>query len=286
MTSGKLSQSAATETARSYYNSEDADHFYSQIWGGEDIHIGLYKTANESISDASHRTVTTMAERLPNLASNCHILDIGSGYCGAARHLAKTYSANIAALNLSEVENERARTHNAEAGLASLIKVYDGSFEKIPFESADSSGHGFDILWSQDAILHSGNRQQVFAEAYRVLKSGGYFVFTDPMQTDNCPEGVLQPILDRIHLNSLGSPSYYRRIATTLGFKVLDFDDQTSQLVTHYQRVLDETETHTDTLKQKVSADYIERMKSGLKHWIAGGKAGHLTWGIFLLHKP
>ena len=286
MTSGKLSQSAATETARSYYNSEDADHFYSQIWGGEDIHIGLYKTANESISDASHRTVTTMAERLPNLASNCHILDIGSGYCGAARHLAKTYGANIAALNLSEVENERARTLNAEAGLASLIKVHDGSFENIPFENADSSGHGFDILWSQDAILHSGNRQQVFAEAYRVLKSGGYFVFTDPMQTDNCPEGVLQPILDRIHLNSLGSPSYYRRIATTLGFKVLDFDDQTSQLVTHYQRVLDETETHTDTLKQKVSAEYIERMKSGLKHWIAGGKAGHLTWGIFLLHKP
>jgi len=286
MNSGKLSQSAATETARSYYNSEDADHFYSQIWGGEDIHIGLYKTANESISDASHRTVTTMAERLPNLASNCHILDIGSGYCGAARHLAKTYGANIAALNLSEVENERARTLNAEAGLASLIKVHDGSFENIPFENADSSGHGFDILWSQDAILHSGNRQQVFAEAYRVLKSGGYFVFTDPMQTDDCPEGVLQPILDRIHLNSLGSPSYYRRIATTLGFKVLDFDDQTSQLVTHYQRVLDETETHTDTLKQKVSAEYIERMKSGLKHWIAGGKAGHLTWGIFLLHKP
>ncbi|GJL71709.1 MAG: hypothetical protein NMNS01_09080 [Nitrosomonas sp.] len=285
MTLEKENQSATVETARSYYNSEDADHFYSQIWGGEDIHIGLYKAANESISAASHRTVTTMAERLPNLASNCHILDIGSGYCGAARHLAKTYGAHVAALNLSEVENERARALNAEAKLATLIEVYDGSFEDIPFQSADSSNHGFDILWSQDAILHSGNRQQVFAEAYRVLKSGGYFVFTDPMQSDNCPEGVLQPILDRIHLKSLGSPSYYRRIATELGFRVIDFDNQTNQLITHYQRVLDETETHAGALSQKVSADYIERMKSGLKHWIAGGKAGHLTWGIFLLQK-
>ena len=285
MTVEKENQSATVETARSYYNSEDADHFYSQIWGGEDIHIGLYKTANESISLASHRTVTTMAERLPNLSSNCHILDIGSGYCGAARHLAKTYGAHVAALNLSDVENERARALNAEAKLATLIEVYDGSFEDIPFQSANSSNHGFDIVWSQDAILHSGNRQQVFAEAYRVLKSGGYFVFTDPMQSDNCPEGVLQPILDRIHLKSLGSPSYYRRIATELGFKVIDFDNQTNQLVTHYQRVLDETETHADALSQKVSADYIERMKSGLKHWIAGGKAGHLTWGIFLLQK-
>ena len=285
MTVEKENQSTTVETARSYYNSEDADHFYSQIWGGEDIHIGLYKTANESISLASHRTVTTMAERLPNLSSNCHILDIGSGYCGAARHLAKTYGAHVAALNLSDVENERARALNAEAKLATLIEVYDGSFEDIPFQSANSSNHGFDIVWSQDAILHSGNRQQVFAEAYRVLKSGGYFVFTDPMQSDNCPEGVLQPILDRIHLKSLGSPSYYRRIATELGFKVIDFDNQTNQLVTHYQRVLDETETHADALSQKVSADYIERMKSGLKHWIAGGKAGHLTWGIFLLQK-
>lgn len=285
MTLEKTNQSTTVETARSYYNSEDADHFYSQIWGGEDIHIGLYTTANESISAASHRTVTTMAERLPNLASNCHILDIGSGYCGAARHLAKTYGAHVAALNLSEVENERARALNAEAGLATLIEVYDGSFENIPFQSANSSGNGFDIVWSQDAILHSGNRQQVFAEAHRVLKPGGYFVFTDPMQSDNCPEGVLQPILDRIHLKSLGSPNYYRRIATELGFEVSDFDDQTNQLVTHYQRVLDETETHADALSQKVSADYIERMKTGLKHWIAGGKTGHLKWGIFLLHK-
>ena len=285
MTSNQINQSNIVETARDYYNSEDADHFYSQIWGGEDIHIGLYNKTHESISEASHRTVKTMAKRLPNLTAGCQILDIGSGYCGAARYLAKTYHAEVTALNLSNVENERARLLNTEAGLASLITVHDGSFEKLPFESADTLAHGFDILWSQDAILHSGNRQQVFAEAYRVLKPGGYFVFTDPMQADNCPEGVLQPILNRIHLNSLGSPSYYHQITTALGFKVIDFDDHTNQLITHYQRVLDETEAHSDTLKQKVSKDYLERMKAGLKHWIAGGKAGHLTWGIFLLHK-
>ena len=278
MTINESNQSTATETARAYYNSEDADHFYSQIWGGEDIHIGCYKTANEPISEASHRTVTTMAERLPNLVPNCHILDIGSGYCGAARYLATTYRANVSALNLSDIENKRARALNAEAGLSALIKVYDGSFENIPFENADTTGHGFDILWSQDAILHSGNRHQVFAEAYRVLKPGGYFIFTDPMQADDCPEGVLQPILDRIHLNSLGSPSYYRSISTNLGFNIIDFDNKTNQLVTHYQRVLDETEAHTDVLKEKVSTDYIERMKTGLKHWINGGKSGQLTW--------
>ncbi len=279
-------QSAAIEkTAREYYNSEDADHFYSRIWGGEDIHIGLYTATDEAISEASHRTVATIAERLPKLDASCRVLDIGSGYCGAARYLAKTYGTHVSALNLSEVENEKARVLNGAAGLSSLIEVVDGSFEKIPFDDAKPTS-GFDVLWSQDAILHSGNRKQVMAEAFRVLKSGGYFIFTDPMQADNCPNGVLQPILDRIHLDSLGSPRYYREAAQALGFNVLDFDDQTHQLINHYQRVLEETEMHTEELKKRVSADYIERMKTGLKHWIAGGKAGHLAWGIFLLQKP
>ncbi len=286
MNSKEVVSSAAVETARNYYNSEDADYFYSQVWGGEDIHIGLYTAKDELISIASQRTVVTMAEHLPNITADSRILDVGSGYCGAARYLAKTFNAKISALNLSEVENKRARELNTAAGLTANIKVYDGSFEKIPFATASVSEEGFDILWSQDAILHSDNRAQVLAEAFRVLKSGGYFVFTDPMQADDCPEGVLQPILDRIHLSSLGSPGFYRAIAEKLGFEVISFDNHTNQLVNHYQRVLEETEKCTADLVQKVDPLYVERMKAGLKHWIAGGKAGYLAWGIYLLRKP
>jgi sarcosine/dimethylglycine N-methyltransferase len=41
----------------------------------------------------------------------------------------------------------------------------------------------------------------VLGEVNRVLKPmAGRFVFTDPMRADDCPEGVLDPILARIHL--------------------------------------------------------------------------------------
>ena len=278
-------QSAAVNTAREYYNSEDADHFYSTIWGGEDIHIGLYETANESISIASQRTVQTMACYLPSLKAGDWVLDLGSGYCGAARYLAKKYGVYVKALNLSEVENQRARELNSAVDLSEKIQVIDGSFETLPFTTADRD-NGFDVIWSQDAILHSGQREKVLAEAFRVLKPGGYFVFTDPMQANGCPQGVLQPILDRIHLSSLGSPGFYRQVGENVGFDVVKFDDFTGQLINHYQRVLEETEKYSDDLINTVDPTYIKRMKTGLSYWIEGGKNGYLAWGIFLLKKP
>jgi sarcosine/dimethylglycine N-methyltransferase len=271
-------------TAREYYDSEDADRFYASIWGGEDIHIGLYETASDPIFEASRRTVEHLADRLVRagkLDASTRVLDIGSGYGGGARYLAQAYGCRVVALNLSAVENTRARALNAAQGLDERINVVDGSFEAIP--AADAA---FDVVWSQDAILHSGDRARVLAEVARVLAPGGHFVFTDPMQADDCPQGVLEPILARIHLSSLGSPGFYREAAARVGLREIDFEPLTHQLVAHYQRVLDETTRRTADLAAHVSGDYIERMKKGLRHWIEGGQAGWLTWGVLSFRKP
>lgn len=266
-------------TAREYYNSDDADNFYYTIWGGEDIHVGMYQSDTEPIFEASRRTVTYLASKL-SLDADSRVLDIGSGYGGAARFLAKKFGCTVIALNLSEIENERNREMNRQQGLDDLISVVDGSFEDIPY-----ANETFDVVWSQDAILHSGNREQVLDEVYRVLKSNGTFVFTDPMQADDCPDGVLQPILDRIHLETLGSPRFYLETAKRLGFDDVVYEDHTSYLVAHYGRVLQETERNESQLGDVVSTDYIARMKKGLGHWIEGGKKGHLAWGVFCFHK-
>ncbi len=271
--------SDSVEIAREYYNSEDADNFYSLIWGGEDIHIGLYEKPDESITQASRRTVVNMAEQL-ELDADKKVLDIGAGYAGSARYLAETFGCRVDALNLSERENQRARELNRERGLADRIQVVDGSFEMIPARDAL-----YDVVWSQDAMLHSGDRQRVLTEVARVLRPGGQFIFTDPMQTDDCPPGVLQPILDRIHLSSLGSPGFYRQELRALGFSEVSFLDYTPMLSRHYARVRDELIQKQSELEGKVSRDYLERMKKGLGYWVNGGEQGNLCWGIFLFRK-
>jgi sarcosine/dimethylglycine N-methyltransferase len=266
-------------TARDYYNSDDADRFYASVWGGEDIHVGMYRNADEPILDASRRTVAHVATRLGNINQQTRVLDIGSGYAGAARFLAKAFGCRVTALNLSEVENDRARELNVQQGLGDAIEVVEGAFESLPFDDGS-----FDVVWSQDAILHSGDRARVVAEAARVLAAGGQFVFTDPMQADDCPDGVLQPILDRIHLTSLGSPAAYRQMAAGTGLTEVSYETLTGHLVTHYTRVLQEVEQQGDGLNG-ISADYLARMKKGLRHWIDGGERGHLEWGIFHFSK-
>jgi SAM-dependent methyltransferase len=271
----RLAYSTTVNTARDYYNSRDADSFYHSIWGGEDIHVGLYEHPDEDIATASRRTVERIAGK-PALGPQNRVLDIGSGYGGAARYLAKLYGCRVSCLNLSEVENQRNRALNAEQGLSDLIEVVDGSFEDLPFED-----NHFDVVWSQDAMLHSGDRIRVLQEVGRVLKPRGEFVFTDPMASDTCAKSALRPILDRLHLESMGSPEFYRRELNRLGMRSIEFEDHTSQLATHYGRVLAETERREAEISQNVSSDYLAPMKVGLRHWIDGGNAGNLTWGIF-----
>lgn len=269
------------ETTRDYYDSDDADRFYHQIWGGEDIHVGIYQGEDEPIPAASRRTVDAMLGRIPALPATARLLDIGAGYGGSARVIARGRGIHVTCLNLSAVQNERNRSMTTAQGLADLIDVHDGNFEQLPFEDAS-----FDQVWCQDSILHSGRRQRVFEEVDRVLKPGGGFIFTDPMQADEADPDMLGPVLARIHLPSMGSVATYRGYAANLGWETVGIDEMPDCLVRHYTRVLEELEGRSDEITDTISGDYVERMKTGLRHWIAAGSVGALNWGILHFRKP
>lgn len=270
----------AVRVTKDYYDSDDAHNFYYTIWGGEDLHLGIYESDKDTIFEASRRTIQRMADKSAFAGKKARVIDLGGGFSGSARYLAKNYGWEVVVLNLSEAENQRGRKMNKEQGLDHLIEVVDGSFNTIPYPD-----ESFDIVWSQDAILHSDDRSKVLDEAYRVLKPGGEMIFSDPMQQDGCPEGVLQPIYDRIHLLSLGSPGFYREYAQKIGFTDMGYEVLDDYLTLHYSRVLEEMERREEELSAVVSKAYIENMKKGLRHWIDGGKKGYLAWGIFHFRK-
>jgi hypothetical protein len=100
------------------------------------------------------------------------------------------------------------------------------------------------------------------------------------MQRNNCPEGVLQPILDRIHLETLGSFDFYRNALLQLGFKEVEMRDLTKQLRNHYHRVSEELSGRRAEMLKLSGTEYVENMLKGLKYWVDGADKEYLAWGI------
>uniref|UniRef100_UPI0000EB660C putative sarcosine dimethylglycine methyltransferase n=1 Tax=Galdieria sulphuraria TaxID=130081 RepID=UPI0000EB660C len=284
------SQPAATsktvkDNAEIYYDDDDSDRFYFHVWGGEDIHVGLYKEPvdQDEIREASLRTDEWLASELAMtgvLQRQAKGLDLGAGYGGAARFLVRKFGVSIDCLNIAPVQNKRNEEYNNQAGLADNITVKYGSFLEIPCED-----NSYDFIWSQDAFLHSPDKLKVFQECARVLKPRGVMAITDPMKEDGIDKSSIQPILDRIKLHDMGSLGLYRSLAKECGLVTLRTFSRPDSLVHHYSKVKAELIKRSSEIASFCSPEFQANMKRGLEHWIEGGRAGKLTWGGMLFRK-
>lgn len=102
------------------------------------------------------------------------------------------------------------RQRNKEEGLEHLVSCPK---ELSVFET-EQPANTFDLVLSQDSLLHCGNeRHHAVLEAARILKPGGFLVFTDIMQSDNAdPEVCPWPLapLPSIFSASVSCPAITR----------------------------------------------------------------------------
>ncbi|MET8685877.1 methyltransferase domain-containing protein [Streptomyces sp. NPDC004732] len=267
----------AAHVARDYYDTKDVDGFYAQAWGGEDIHVGVYTAPHESIGTASRRTIDRMAARVSDgLGPDSTVLDMGSGYGGAARRLAAEFGCRVVALNISETQNRRHRELNAQHGLTDLIEVVPGSFQDIPAPAGS-----FDVVWSQEALCHSADRPGVLREAHRVLRPGGHLTFTDIMAAEHAPTDALRSIAERLSLPPFATAAHYTDQLRALAFTEVEFDDLTDHIRTHYDRLAEELHTPKPGLLDAVSTTYVETLRTSLDRTAAACHDGYFSWGIF-----
>jgi sarcosine/dimethylglycine N-methyltransferase len=281
MEQARIRKDDITSVTETYYDSTDADEFYFNIWGGEDIHIGLYDTTSD-IREASRLTVEKMTAMIGGLSPETKVVDLGAGYGGGARYLVRRFGCQVDCVNISSVQNRRNEQLNRDQGVNDRIGVVHGSFDQVPAPDAS-----YDVVWSQDAFLHAPDRRKCLEEALRLLKPGGHLIFTDPMQADQVQDTeALRPVYDRIHLESLGSFAFYREAARALGFQQCDVVDLTPQIGNHYGRVAEVLKTDYDAMVEKSAKAYLDKMLLGLGHWVDAADRGLLAWGILHFRKP
>jgi len=97
-------------------------------------------------------------------------LDIGIGNGTFTEEIAAVVkSREVCGIDISEKAIELAKAKNIKA-----VKV-DINNEKLPY----SDGY-FDLVTAVEVVEHLINTDNLFSEAYRVVKPGGYFLVTSP----------------------------------------------------------------------------------------------------------
>ena len=144
------------------------------------------------------------------------VVDIGSGAGGIPVLLADRYgAARVIGLDVEATVVARARAKVERARLQDRIEIR--KVEPGPMPLPDAS---VDIVFSKDSIVHIPDKEALAADAFRVLKSGGWFVVSDWLIShDGEPSPEMTDYLAKEDLDfGMASPTRYRRALEEAGF--------------------------------------------------------------------
>jgi len=161
------------------------------------------------------RTATNELARQLGLKPGMHVLDIGSGLGGPARHFAEAFGCRVTGIDLTPEFVETANALTRRLGLADRVAFQQGSGLSLPFPAG-----AFDAATLIHVGMNIGDKARLFSEARRVLKDGARFGVYDVMhvQPDEVPYPM--PWATSPATSFLEKPDSYRRLLAAAGFEL------------------------------------------------------------------
>ena len=148
---------------------------------GPVFQAGILKTGNPPREDPA-RSVIALAERA-GIADGDRILDAGCGIGGPAAILARRYpNARIDGVTNSMIQAGVARDELMRAGLSEHAVIHVADYHRLPFSS-----EVFDVVVFFESTGYATDIDQMYREARRVLKPGGFLYVKDVF----CRSGAL-----------------------------------------------------------------------------------------------
>lgn len=167
---------------------EWADEGILEYYWGEHIHLGYYskeeKYRYKALNEAQYAFIDEMMKFGgidPAVDGNAKVLDVGCGFGGTSRYLARKLGPNseVTAITLSPKQVERA------TGLAVEQETPNAKFKVEDALAMSFPDNSFDIVWACESGEHMPDKKKYIEQMMRVLKPGGKFVMATWCQRDD-----------------------------------------------------------------------------------------------------
>lgn len=150
------------------------------------------------------------------LDSEKHVLDVGCGIGGDARFIAEKYGCCVTGIDVTEEYVQTAEALSGLVGLGDSTLFRHASALDVPFEPET-----FDAAYMMHVGMNIADKDTLFAEIRRVLKSGGMFAVFDVMLTGQGELRFPLPCASTPELAFFATAAEYRRALETAGFTVI-----------------------------------------------------------------
>ncbi|KGM30710.1 class I SAM-dependent methyltransferase [Inquilinus limosus] len=170
--------------------------------GADEFHLGWQAATAELARDLG-------------LGPDLHVLEVGCGIGGPARHFAAAHGCRVTGIDLTAEFVEAAEALTRRCGLAGLVSFRQGSALAMPFPDAE-----FDAATLIHVGMNIADKAALFAEVRRVLKPGARFGVYDVMRIGDGELPYPMPWAATPETSFVERPETYRRLLEQSGFTV------------------------------------------------------------------
>ena len=212
-----------TDTVKEYY---DISSEVMILGWGESLHFAPL-APGESLVESKVRHQRLMIEKL-ELREDMTVVDVGCGIGGPMRRVVTEAGVRVAGVNINEIQIEKAKALNAEAGIDHMVDYLVCSFMDMS-SVADGT---FDRGYAIESTCHAPDKVGAFAEIHRVLKPGALFWGQEMCMTDRFDpddeqhQAMKRDLMHGIALKEIATFGEVNAALEAAGFEVIEGMDR------------------------------------------------------------
>lgn len=162
--------------------------------------------------------------------NDASVLDVGCGIGGPCRMLAATFNCQVTGIDMSREFIRTAEKLSELAGLADRTNFLQADALNLPFNASL-----FDAVWTQHVQMNVRDKAKFYQETYRVLKSGGTFIYYDIFSAGAGKIDFPVPWAEDASISFLIEVPELKSLLERTGFKEVQVKNQTAKAMAFFQ---------------------------------------------------